>query len=593
MMLANKLRSIVQFSDSRVRSFGAPYTLFGCFAIFNFVIPYFFWSQADLPFAHTILYLRLFAAILCFLLIIKGYFSRHILLYMPVYWHLTILYCLPFYTMMMLYLHPNSLLWFVNFNASLFLMGILVDWLSYILLLCMGCGIATLLFYTICPTNCLVFLLSEPDYIYAALYMVLFSALVALLFLRAKEKRQKGTVELLERRAQERDEHLEKALSARRDFLNNISHEIRIPIQAITAIARGLVEQWHHFEQEKRFELVQQLDQSSERLYSLTNCLLDYSHMATGRMSLDPQLICFSRLVVRVIEEYRHLAEEKNICIHFEHDDIPPIVCDPMRMSQVISNLLNNAIKFSPDGDILIKLYVKMNRFYCVVSDAGVGIPDVELHAVFEPFIQSRRTYKGAGGAGLGLSIVHQIIKAHYGEIWAENNPTGGASFVFHLPIDYRQEMQATDGRDEYFEGFELMAEGRILVIDDEESCLSSLQMILERVGLSVVTAVGGRAGYNYLKQNHHDIDLVLLDIMMPDMYGINVLSEIVHDDEFSHLSVVMQTGIMDEVEIARAISIGAVDYITKPYSPRHVIEVVMKVLTERARAKKDELCDW
>ena len=162
------------------------------------------------------------------------------------------------------------------------------------------------------------------------------------------------------------------------------------------------------------------------------------------------------------------------------------------------------------------------------ISDIGVGIPADELKTIFNPFTQSSRTKSSAGGTGLGLAIAKQIVEQHGGEIYALNNEKRGCSFIFTLPVLKNIYIGKKNNA------------GKILVIDDEEIALNVIETGLTLRGFKVVVAAGGVEGLKYLQKHHEEISIVLLDLMMPGIYGLEVLKVI--KEKYPQLIVIIQS---------------------------------------------------
>ena len=232
------------------------------------------------------------------------------------------------------------------------------------------------------------------------------------------------------------NKELQKALAAKTEFLNNISHEVRTPIQGFTSISQGLVEHWNSFDDSKKFKFVTQVASSAKRLGSLMNNLLDLSKFTADKMFMDFKSMDLNLSIEEVIEECKTLyLNTKSIEIIFHQCKDANLVGDKERIGQVLRNIFANAIKFSSDkGKIIASLTSSNDSLHFSISDEGVGIPPTELKEIFDPFTQSSRTKTRAGGTGLGLSIAKEIIDAHHGKIWAENNIEGGSCFHFIIP---------------------------------------------------------------------------------------------------------------------------------------------------------------
>jgi len=268
---------------------------------------------------------------------------------------------------------------------------------------------------------------------------------------QAEEELKKARGEL-EKKVEERTidfkiakEEAELANEAKSEFLSNISHELRNPMHQILSYAKYGVEKidkpkeklWHYFNQTKK---------AGERLMVLLNDLLDLSKMESGRMDYKMENSNLFQIVNEAVSELTPAIEEKNLSLKVIDPSVSTKVsCDSYKIGQVVRNLLSNAIKFTPEEkgiEIEFKRNESINEKNTILSlqisviDQGVGIPESELTSVFDKFTQSSKTKTGAGGTGLGLSICYEIIKAHGGRIWAENNPEGGATFSFILPYE-------------------------------------------------------------------------------------------------------------------------------------------------------------
>ena len=236
----------------------------------------------------------------------------------------------------------------------------------------------------------------------------------------------------------------ERANEAKTVFLANMSHELRSPMHAVLSYARLGEDKVDKLEKSKVRDYFSRIRVSGERLLVLLNDLLDLSKLEARRMVLDLQPCLLSRVCEDVAHEVDGLCTARRLELHFEHDpDEPLIIADPVRMAQVVRNLISNAIKFSPEGG-RITLAVSRGEMIegsrlietarLAVMDQGPGIPADELESVFDKFVQSSKTRTGAGGTGLGLAICREIVTAHRGRIRAGMRDGGGACLVMELP---------------------------------------------------------------------------------------------------------------------------------------------------------------
>ena len=228
----------------------------------------------------------------------------------------------------------------------------------------------------------------------------------------------------------------EQANESKSEFLANMSHELRTPMHGILGFAKLGADKCGDMETAKTASYFSIICENGERLLVLLNDLLDLSKLEMNKEDYTLKKERLTPLVHIVLNEMQPLANEKRIVIQFDQQTNQDYVTiDTIKMIQVISNLLANAIKFSKDqGNVSIVIRKEAEFVLLSIKDEGIGIPDGELELVFDKFVQSSKTKTGAGGTGLGLAICRKIIDDHKGTIWAENNPEGsGATFTFRL----------------------------------------------------------------------------------------------------------------------------------------------------------------
>lgn len=377
----------------------------------------------------------------------------------------------------------------------------------------------------------------------------------------------------LEQDLVDKTDALTKALNTKKEFLSKVSHEIRTPLQGILGISTELSREWDKYSIEEIRKYVDMIASSGNRLLGYTKNILDLASYNSGQ----PQLyltknVNLAELAKTVIADTISLIkiENKNLDIILETNSTQPILieCDQTRVSEIFYNIINNAVKYSDQGVIVVKIEDIAEKIVVSISDCGVGIPDDEKLTVFDAFTQSTRTKCLSKGTGLGLAISKEIIILHRGKIWVDDNKPTGSVFTFVLPREQTLKMPT-------LKEAKSTKKIRVLIVDDEAACLFSLSMILENCGHEIATAQDGVQALNYIQKHYNKIDLIMLDMMMPHMHGLEVLKKIKSNHNCMNIPVVIHTGFPDSFEAKEALTVGAIDIIPKPCTKIAVENVV------------------
>jgi two-component system phosphate regulon sensor histidine kinase PhoR len=228
---------------------------------------------------------------------------------------------------------------------------------------------------------------------------------------------------------------LRRLETVRRDFVSNVSHELRTPLASLKALTETL--QGGALNDPPAAErFLSQMDEEIDNLTQMVQELLELSRIESGKVPLKKQSISPLELIYPVIKRMEPQADRAKIELtNLCPEDLPIVEADPVRMQQVLVNLIHNAIKFTPpNGKIIINAQANKESMVFSVKDTGVGIPEEELSRIFERFYKADRA-RSSGGTGLGLSICRHLVEAHDGKIWAESRPGEGSTFFFTLPI--------------------------------------------------------------------------------------------------------------------------------------------------------------
>lgn len=576
------LDQIIKLSNDKVQKYGAQYYTFAIFGIINYPLSYIYEVYTNSPEES---WLRILSGILCFILLLKDKWPKKLQKFLPIYWYLTIAIALPTLGIVMLLKNNFTLDWLVNFNIGVMILVLLTDSISFLIIELFGITLGVIIFYA---SGYSIQNIPNNEHIGLFLYMFFGITVLGTIFTKNKEiyndfvQKAKDDLNIqLEQQVKARTLELEKALAAKTEFLNNMSHEIRTPIQGFTSLSEGLVDHWKSFNDSKRISIAKQVSSSAKRLASLVGGLLDLSKFSENKMVMEYHEMNLKNTIQNMINECKDLyINGKDIQIQFDNPSDTLIQGDKNRLSQVLRNLFANAIKFTPDnGNINVSLKnSKINNTEAVhftIKDSGIGIPNNEIKSIFEPFTQSTLTKTKAGGTGLGLSICKEIITAHKGKIWAENNNDLGASLHFIIPVFQVSDTPPPQNRS-------TPTNANILMIDDEDICLSSMELLILNTPYTLVKADGGISGLEYIKSNYNNIDVILLDLMMPDIYGLTLLEEVKKDPNLAKIPIILQSGTSDQIEIQKAYHMGIVSFISKPYKKDVVLKAIEQAIQNR-----------
>ena len=380
---------------------------------------------------------------------------------------------------------------------------------------------------------------------------------------------------------QERDQAQQAALAHLRendrikdDLLAMTTHELRTPLQGMLGLLESLVSNPSERTLSPNAQKIQLIFHSAKRLNTMISSLLDLTAARMQKMELQRECVALSPLVQSVVNLVRVQFQSSSTVIHNEvSDELPPISIDPNRFEQVLINLLTNACKYVRTGEVRIQAREQEMELIVEVHDSGKGVPVAEREKIFQSFY--RANSDEAEGMGLGLALCREVIQAHGGTIGVTDSPLGGACFWVRLPRTEFPVMQGAvsrpSGAVDQGEAWLPTAPAnikksgqRILVVDDDLTILNVVHSALEATQWSLVFCSSGPEALRYL-ETKTDVDLVLLDVMMPEMDGFEVCEVIREKHSPEELPIVFLTAISRAEDITQAFDAGANDYLTKP----------------------------
>jgi signal transduction histidine kinase/CheY-like chemotaxis protein/Tfp pilus assembly protein PilF len=373
-------------------------------------------------------------------------------------------------------------------------------------------------------------------------------------------------------------EKAERASKARADFLSTVSHELRTPLNAINGITYLLLQ-----EKPKASQLnyLKSLEFSGNYLLNFINDILEINRLESDKVVIEKINFNISELTENIVTSFKEFIHENNIKCHLNIDKSINynLKGDPTKLSQILINLLNNAIKFSKNGDVWCNIIKKSETnndvtLYFEIKDNGIGIPKDKQDAIFESFSQGsveiNRTY---GGTGLGLSIVKKILELMGSEIHLYSESGKGSAFSFQLEFE---KGVATKTKVEVAPDLTLLNEKKVLLVEDNKINQMITQKMLEKRGISCKIIDNGEDAIEDVKANNYD--LILMDVHLPGINGTEATTEIRKFN--SYIPIVALTAISLNENREMLLSYGMNEVITKPFEPEHFYNVVTKYLT-------------
>lgn len=383
-------------------------------------------------------------------------------------------------------------------------------------------------------------------------------------------------------------------------FFTNISHEFRTPLTLISGEAEGLLE---NLKAEHTRKQIRAIDKNARRLLQLINQLLDISKLEDGKIELRPlqnNIVLFLKNLFYSIENY---ANKKNIMLlFFSEDEKIQVLFDSEKMEKIITNLLYNAMKFTPEnGTISLKVEQKDPKTIIIsLSDTGIGISEKDLPNIFDRFYQvdnsDTRAYEGTG---IGLALAKELVALHLGNISAINNQNNpGTTFIIELPIGNIKESRVCaeiPGVIKPYNAPPLKSNGSnimplpetdkkiILIVEDNPDIRQFIKEQLERI-YKVMEAADGENG---IVIAHKFIpDLIITDVMMPKMDGFSMVKYLKENEKSSHIPIIMLTGKSSYEDKIEGLETGVDTFLTKPFSPKELRIRISNLIEQREKLR-------
>ncbi|MDX9864897.1 MAG: response regulator, partial [Anaerolineaceae bacterium] len=404
---------------------------------------------------------------------------------------------------------------------------------------------------------------------------------------RTLEEERKSLAQKVEQQTRELREaniELAQAAKAKDEFLAAMSHELRTPLNAILGLSEALQEQIYGPINPRQENTISRIQESGSHLLALVSDILDLAKIGAGRMELDLAPVDAAFICESTISMLRELAQGKTLSLDLIMDpQIKIIYADGRRLKQILLNLLSNAIKFTPPGGhVSLKMQgdLQNNLVHFHIRDTGIGISQEDLTTIFTPFQQIDSSLsRKFEGAGLGLALAAQMTKLHNGKITAESTPQKGSHFCVSLPWSPAEILPSHPHNDHHsHESFSshqrtISPHPLVLIAEDDPATLETLTDYLKAKKYRVTTAANGFLAYEEVK--HTPPDIILMDIQMPVMDGLETIRRIRNEPMAAHIPIIAITALAMPGDKEKCLAAGANAYLVKPVQLANLAETI------------------
>ncbi len=394
--------------------------------------------------------------------------------------------------------------------------------------------------------------------------------------------------QLTQQQLTERNQELLRATRLKDEFLANMSHELRTPLNAILGMSEGLQDDVFGPVNEEQIRALQTIERSGQHLLELINDILDVAKIEAGQVELDCQPTAIANLCQSSLSFIKQQALNKRIQLAVNLPlRLPDIILDERRIRQVLINLLNNAVKFTPEGGRITlevshwshsredesQTYLRFS-----ISDTGIGISPDDIQKLFQPFVQIdsalNRRYQGTG---LGLALVKQIVDLHHGQVMLTSELGVGSCFTVDLPYLSASCDGSTIDPDPPDPCSIVHSSPLILLAEDNEANIRTIASYLRAKGYQLILARNGQEAIALAQSECPNI--ILMDIQMPEMDGLEAMQTIRRHSKLTEVPIIALTSLAMEGDRDRCIAAGASDYLSKPVKLKQLLIAIQHQL--------------
>ena len=365
----------------------------------------------------------------------------------------------------------------------------------------------------------------------------------------------------------------EESTKSKSEFLANMSHEIRTPMNGILGMSH-LALQTPLSEKQKNY--IQKIDQSAKTLLTIINDILDFSKIEAGKLTIEKVEFDLFKTIENIVGMVEFRLHEKNLelIVSYDTDIGKNFYGDNLRLSQILTNLLGNAVKFTQEGEIGLYISkVSPKRYRFEIKDTGIGLTQEQQAKLFESFSQAdASTTREYGGTGLGLTISKQLIELMNGAIWVESEYGVGSNFIFEIELEEKKKLK----------NYNIFPNKTVLVVDDNETWHEVLQNVLAMFNIKVYGVKSGYEAISHIQEEDVSYDLILMDWNMPELNGIET-TKIINEQYKGEKppTIIMVSSFRQESIVQLAKEVGIELFLQKPINPSLLNDILSDIFIE------------